>query len=443
LFTSGLLVLPTTRGYLLTFRFQARAFGSVFATLCISFATETARAESDSGEPMALTLEAALETALEESPLVRRARQETKKVRARKVDAELLLPANPNLQIGAGRRSEAATGSDPKVTGLQFNLQLGQNINVAGQRAARIEVVDRAVAASLARETLAVVETKARVRIAYVSAALARQQLESAREYEGLAQQFVEAVKRQVAEGAASEIDLQLATLQRVEVERERLEAERNANLALSPLRAILNLHPQRPINITSRVALPEEREDILPSLIATAEKTRAEFAALDKSKQELDATLVSLGRQAIPDPQIYLSIQQDLPGQYYLGGGVQVDLPTFRRNQGPKAEVRASIEQLENDRALLSRSVAIEVAAAHHNVLALRDQVKLVEAKVLPAADRSAELLREGWRSGKFDFFRVIQASREAWSARRNYYRILGDLWLASTELDRAAGRL
>jgi outer membrane protein TolC len=66
---------------------------------------------------------------------------------------------------------------------------------------------------------------------------------------------------------------------------------------------------------------------------------------------------------------------------------------------------------------------------------------VKVLESEVLPAAEAAVELITEGWRAGKFDLFRLIQASREAGEAKRSHLESLGVLWAASIALDRAVG--
>ena len=59
------------------------------------------------------------------------------------------------------------------------------------------------------------------------------------------------------------------------------------------------------------------------------------------------------------------------------------------------------------------------------------------------PAAEANASLLTEGWRAGKFDLFRVIQASRDVGDARRAELEALRDFWQAVIALDRATGAI
>ena len=125
------------------------------------------------------------------------------------------------------------------------------------------------------------------------------------------------------------------------------------------------------------------------------------------------------------------------------MGAGLALPLPLWRRNQGEKALVMAARARAAEEGALLERDVSYEVEWAFHRVVSTYEQAKLVETRVAPAADKNVALLTEGWRAGKFDLFRVIQASREAGEARRAQLGSVRDFWRAVIALDRATGAI
>ena len=79
----------------------------------------------------------------------------------------------------------------------------------------------------------------------------------------------------------------------------------------------------------------------------------------------------------------------------------------------------------------------------AYQQVISTYEQAKVLETRVAPAAEANASLLTEGWRAGKFDLFRVIQASRDVGDARRAELEALRDFWQAVIALDRATGAI
>jgi cobalt-zinc-cadmium efflux system outer membrane protein len=400
-------------------------------------------AAEDRKSPLSLSLDEALRLGESASPLVRRALAETRETRARDVGARLALPSNPVFGGFAGRRREAGVGGTPAASGTQFGLHLEQAVEIGNQRGARIESVRRASDVALARETVARIETRARIKAAYTAAVIARKQVEASLLREELATQLLDAVRSRVEQGAASNIDLRLAELERGRAESQRVEDEQTAALALVPLRSLLAMAPGTSLSLSGDVPVPPPHLADLPALLNLARQHRAELLALDRGRLELDAELVRLSREAIPTPTFFVDYQRDLPGQHYLGGGVAVPLPTFRRNQGEKALVRASLGTLETQRELVDREIGLEVEAAQRAEALLRRRVDVSEKTILPAAQALVELLTEGWKAGKFDLFRVINASREASEARHVYLSTLAGLWQASIDLDRATGRL
>ncbi|HLK90883.1 MAG TPA: TolC family protein [Polyangia bacterium] len=409
-------------------RFALLVCAPLFATLA------AARAAAEPA-PARLSLTDALARAETASPLVRRARAEREAVAARDVGASLLLPANPVVSAAAGPRREGDR------RGTEFLLHAEQTVEIGGQRAARRAVVGRAVRTASLREEVARIETRARVRAAYVAAQLAGAQVDAAAERERLTGALLEAVRARVASGASSSVDLELARLEHGVAARARAGAALAAADLLARLRVLVGLPPGAPLQVDLAVAPPAPPAGALPALLARAEQRRAELAVLRAGGEELDAEIARLHREAIPSATLFVDFERDLPGQAYLGGGVAIPLPLWRRQQGELALAHAERARLGDEQALAAREVALEVERAYQAAAAQAGAVALLDDEVLPAAEASVRLLTEGWRAGKFDLFRVLQTSRDASEARRLYLETLGALWDASIALERAVG--
>ena len=385
-----------------------------------------------------LSLEEALRAAEAASPLVRRARAEREAVAARDVGAALLLPTNPVLVGGAGPRREGPA-SDQR--GLEYFLHAEQTVEVGGQRSARRAVVSRALRTADLRLQVARAETRARVRAAYVGTQLALARVEAAGQREALVAKLLDAVRARVAGGASSNVDLELARLERGSAARERIDAALAAADALARLRLLIGQPPAQAVELDGRPVLPPPRAGALAALLGRAQAQRAELAALGSGVEEIDADIVRLRREAIPSPTLFVELQRDLPGQLFVGGGLALPLPLWRRQQGELALARADRARVQEERTLVERDVALEVERAFQAEAAQREMSQLMDQEVLPAADSAVALMTEGWRAGKFDLFRLLQTSRDASQARRLYLESLGLLWESSIALDRAVG--
>ena len=388
-----------------------------------------------------VTLNDALRAAEQASPLLRRARAEREAVAAREVGAALVMPSNPIVGGGAGPRREGPPANAVSERGLQYFARLEQTVEVGGQRGARREVVSRALRTADLRIEVARAETRARVRAAYVATQLALERVEASAQREALVAKLLDAVRARVAGGASSNVDLELARLERGSAARARIDATLAAADALARLRLLIGLPTAQKLELDGKAVPPAQRSAALTDLLARAQAQRAELAALASGVDEIDADIVRLRREAIPSPTLFVEVQRDLPGQIFVGGGLGVPLPVWRRNQGELALARADRSRVEEERTLVERDVALEVERAFQAEAAQREMTQLLDREVLPAADSAVTLMTEGWRAGKFDLFRLLQTSRDASEARRLHLETLGLLWESSIALDRAVG--
>ena len=112
---------------------------AVFAILSLgTFAPARAAAAPAPAAAGHLSLEDALRSAEETSPLLRRARAERDAVAARDVGASVLLPSNPVIAAGAGPRKELVPPANViSERGLQYFVHAEQTVEIGGQRSAR------------------------------------------------------------------------------------------------------------------------------------------------------------------------------------------------------------------------------------------------------------------------------------------------------------------
>jgi outer membrane protein, heavy metal efflux system len=411
------------------------------AVLLSAWAPGRARAAAASDQPkIEISIEDALQRAELRSPLIRRAQAERVVVAAQRVGAAVVLPFNPAVSATVGHRQDRS-GTTPPSTGLEWSVRAEQTIEIGGQRPARLTEARRALDVAILREQFARVETRARARNAYVGALLAQEQVVFARRREELAGRVLESARARVNAGAASDVELRLAEIEAGRLASQRIEAELAVAEAATDLRLLLELRVAMPVVLTTALGSPTLVEQPLEVFIERARARRADLQALEKTRSQLDAAVVRLRREAIPSPTVFLDVAQQQPGQTYVGAGLGVPIPLWQRNQGPLAVVRAERARNDEEHAVLEREVAVEVSNLFRAVVARAEEAQRWGRDVVPAAEANVDLVSQGWRAGKFDLFRVVQASREAGEARRRQLEILGALWGASIALDRATG--
>lgn len=387
-----------------------------------------------------LSMQGAIDLALQQSPLVQRAQRDYAVTAARDVGAALLFPTNPTVSGWVGTRNDRS-GSVPLAQGKEWGAHLEQGLEIAGQRGTRRDEVAQAVVAAAARRHFAEQETRARARAAYVATQLAREVVRLTQVHEELATFLLDLSEKRFAAGAAGEIELHVAKVEQGRLRSERLGAALQAAQAEDSLRLMVGAPAGTGVALTTDLTVPVLPQTDVETLVQRAMAFRSDLRALSESAAELDAAIVRLQREAIPNPSIFIDVQRQQPGQIFWGGGLALPLPVWRRNQGDVAVMEAQKARLETETQLARRDIEWEVRRAFREVLQRREQVSSWAEQVIPAANEHVRIARGGWQAGKWDIFRVVYAAREAGDAQQKHTLALGALWQAAIELERTVG--
>jgi cobalt-zinc-cadmium efflux system outer membrane protein len=413
-------------------------WGALCAVLCWSGSALGAEGSA----VLRLSLDDALQRVDDQNPIVQMARRERLVVAAGRVGAGVRMPYNPVASTTLGHRWDSSA-SNPQSQGFEWAVRVEQPVEIGGQRAARLSEVDRAIQAALARERLARVEARARVRAAYITALVTQAQVEAAKRQEELANRVYESAKARVAAGAASDVETHLAEVERGRVRHDRVEAELSVAESINQVRLLLGIPVTTDLELTTALGEPQVDVAPVPALLEMAMARREELKALAATRSQLDAAIVRLRRELIPTLAFGVDVMQQQPGQTYVGGALAFALPFFQRNQGPIAQARAEIDRTDFEQRWTVAQVQADVALSFRTVQARQEESRLWTERILPSAEANVDLVTQGWRAGKFDLFRVIQVNREAGEARRRQLGVLGLLWHAVIDLDRATGVL
>ena len=308
----------------------------------------------------------------DQSPGPPRARRARRRRGARRRRFACWFPANPVIAGGGGAAPGRPAVERGHREGLQYFVHAEQTVEIGGQRSARREVVSRALRTAELRVAVARAETRARVRAAYVGTQLALARVDAATQREAL----VASCWRRSARAS------------RAARRRTSISSWRGWNVAARPgpgsTRPWRRPTPWRAcgcwwdaagqkLELDAQVAVAAPRAAALPALLGRAQAQRAELAALASGIDEIDADITRLRREAIPSPTLFADLQRDLPGQFFVGGGVAIPIPLWRRQQGELAVARADRTRVQEERTLVERDVALEVERAFQSEVAQR----------------------------------------------------------------------
>lgn len=399
-----------------------------------------ARAEAQE-EPLQLSLGDALVRAERRAPDVVLAKHAERAAVARRVGAGILLPENPRLAMDARPLLSGFT-TPGNQRELGFAATLEAPFELGGAPGARVREAERYADVARAELVVEQLRSKAAAWTAYVRTRVSEQRIVAAKAAAENARRILDASKQRSDAGATGDIEQSLAASDLAQIEALISEATRERALHLMELRDSLDLPAEQPVELTTAVGNP----DLAPpaeALVARALQNRPESLVVKKRIELFDATEERLRKEIFPRIGIYGGIDATPASPVFGIIGLSFTLPVAQRNQGPRA-VNAAQRDGESERGeLVARRIAREVAVAYAAYDARRVELETLTTKALPTAQRTYELVEMGWRSGRFDIFRVATSARDVARVRSLVLDALEATWLERIALERATGAI
>jgi len=357
--------------------------------------------------------------ALAGSPEVQQARAELASVAGRRRAAGVWLPSHPVVAATVSRRRAEGPGGG---TVLNWSAVLSQELELAGQRGARVDAAGAEAAAQVRRLAVAEQDVAARALHAYYEALAAREALGLARELAESGAGLAAAAEGRAREALLSGVDADVVRAESVRLGLMRFEAERRWAVARAAV-AILTGAPQD-AEVTGALGAPagdEARSDA--HLESEALRLRGEIAAAEMERQVLDRQMAVLRRQRVPNVTLSAFAERDGYADRVLGIGLSVPLP-LPGPLGPSraGEIEAARGQLDAAAGALEqvrRRVRLEVAQAAAGLRARQGALALFGDPLMTRARKDLAAIREGIAARQLTI-------REALAAQRSLIELL-----------------
>ncbi len=329
--------------------------------------------------------------ALAASPELRNQEHEVQVLSGQRLRARSLLPSHPNVQVSlAGRRPQSTSG-DVQAT-LNWYFSLSQEVEIAGQRSARVRVADAAISAQQRRVLVTAQEVASAALSTYYNILAETELAVLGREVEVIAQKLaaVSAARAQAELGAA--IDAHIAQAEATRLSSLRYEAERR----VSDLRQKLALQLGQ-----AEIGTLQGSLDRIPGFDSTQEQTevlvtqalalRADIMAARLEQELRMARVQVLNRERVPNLTLSFIAQRDGFDEQVFGGGIALPLPlpaplgTSRAGEIISANAQAAQAGVAVER--LQRQVRMEVMRATEQERSYAMQAGLYPAALLTQA--------------------------------------------------------
>jgi cobalt-zinc-cadmium efflux system outer membrane protein len=319
--------------------------------------------------------------------------------------------ANP--VVGVELEDLTGTGPYSLIDRAQATVYYQQSLERGGKREARTALARTEVDLVRLRHQTKVLDLLEEVELAWVEALAAEARVRLAR------------TRLDIAERARGEVD------RRVKAARDPLFAGARADAQVAEARIALS-QAQMTADTARRTLAgywnggvdfeidPAALEDTSAALDVAGEPSSVDLALLDAERQTATAKVRLEETKAVQDPTWraglrYLNDGRDMA--VVVGGSIP--LARYDTNRG--AIERAQAERTAADADLLSGKVLRErrIARLQADLAARASEAARIQAEVLPAAEHTVALVRDGFNRGGFSYLDVIEAQKALIDAR------------------------
>jgi outer membrane protein TolC len=386
----------------------------------------------------ALTVEQAVEIALDRSPEILSAEREVEAARGRAIAAGSL----PSLQVGVefeempglqlGRAGTTTIGAAQEIP---FPGKLGLQGDVASMDVRAFEAEARRVRRRVAAE----------VRQQYFLARFLQERIRDLVTSEELLADFAGTSRSRFEAGQAPYLDVIRAKLELSRLRNDLIEARRDSEQSIAELNLLLGRGGGVAIELASPLAPPSAA----PDRDAAVARAVNESAALEAARWRLDASRGArrlASRSYLPDFSLSFSSQSVRDAgerEAFWAAGLGVSLPLWWN--APRGIVREAEANLQSERAQfesLTRQVQAAAEQGYDAVVAAGAQVSLFETSILDDLDTELQTGIDGYQTGHVDALDLIDIYRTNVDARTEYRRALY-LYLSALARLEAAGDL
>jgi cobalt-zinc-cadmium efflux system outer membrane protein len=363
----------------------------------------------------AITLREAVAAALLRHPTLAADSWEVRSQEARELQAGAL----PNPEVSVEVENVGGQGDRADFEQTETTLWLWQLVELAGKRSKRRAVAEQR--GELARwdyeaRRLGVLTATTK---AFVAVLAEQERLRRASDLEGLAEGSVGEMRRQLAAGAVSPVDVAQAEVVHAGAQLERGRVDRSLASRRAALAATWGSAAPRVTvlrgDLGDGVAAPPPLAGLVARLDANPDVARwgSELA-------EREAQLALARARRVPDPTLGIG------GRHFSDNGdnalvfqVSLPLPVFDRNHGNVLAAGRDLARARAERAAAGLSVRTALVRRHADLAAAFDEAVVLRQRSIPSAERAFAGTRSGHRQGLFNGYDVLAAQRTLFDLR------------------------
>lgn len=409
--------------------------------LCLALVLGLARPDTGSAEP--LSVQAAIEEALERNPELLAARKAWEAALRRPPQARAL--DDPELSVqtwGVPLRDPVSLRrANPNILGLRQSLPFPGKRRLKGEIAADEARVTEAQYQAKVRELIA------QVKKAYYDLALAEKTLRLEQEQLEIVKQLLKVAEIRYAVGQVPQQDVLRAQVEQSDRLNMLIMAGQERRTTEAHLNTLLNRPPGSPLGRLQDpegVTLLERLEPLTQRALTARSELAGAQAAIQKAAR---ARILAEKNRTLPDFMVGLEywLAPEMDPAHMYAAMVNVTIPfawTHGKHRQEVEEASIMLAMEEASAQAMRNQVLLEVQEAFVMLEAAQRTLSLYQEGLLPQTEQSFKATMAAYQTGKVDFGSLLEGERMLREVRLGAFRALANVQRQLAELERAVGQ-
>jgi len=378
-----------------------------------------------------LKLNELIEIALESSPQVLAARDQSKAIKGQLSSARAI--PNPDFEMNTGQQRSV---SGPLTTGNVSSWSVTQPLDMPYTRYPRVNAAEANVRAAEASRIAFEIEMISRVQQRFYELMRRDSELKAAEEDLSLTKQIRDRMQIRYDVGDTARFELIRAQTEFLNAQINAESSKLRVEQAKGQLRQVVG-HSLPPDYEVVSQALKIEPLPPLPILLS---ELHAQSPELQKAKAEVEATESKLSfEQNSRLPRLSIKAQQyndpNFTDRLY---GLVVSIPIWDFKGGQIAEAQANASRAKNQFNAQSQSLEQQLETAYKLYQMTSYQVKILDQEVVQLASSARRIAEVSYRYGERGMLEYLDAQRTFRVARNDLIKARFDLASVLTEIER-----
>jgi cobalt-zinc-cadmium efflux system outer membrane protein len=405
---------------------MSRLKSALILTVCILFAGGVG---AQGQKP--LTLNELIGIALESSPQVLAARDQSKVVKGQLSTARAI--PNPEFELNTGQQ-RSVTG--PLTTGNVSSWSVTQPLDMPYTRYPRVNAAEANVRAADATRIAFEIEMISRVQQRFYELMRRDAELKAAEEDLGLTKQIRDRMQIRYDVGETARFELIRAQTEFLNAQINAESSKLRVEQAKGQLRQVVGHNLPADYEVVSQTFKMEP----LPPLPTLLSELHAQSPELQRAKAEVEATESKLSfEQNSRLPRLSIKAQQyndpNFTDRLY---GLVVSIPIWDFKGGQIAEAEANASKAKNQLNAQSQSLEQQLETAYKLYQMTSYQVKILDQEVVQLASSARRIAEVSYRYGERGMLEYLDAQRTFRVARNDLIKARFDLASVVTEIQR-----